>query len=111
MTQKSTTIALLALATLVSNFGSNAFANDDGSGKFAACVQTNGGTLPALTADQKAAKKDCWQNNSDDKAKVKECVQALNLPQPDAKTQAAIKTCRADWKSKKGNSDENSSNG
>jgi hypothetical protein len=105
MTQKTITTALLALATLVSSFGMNAFANDDGSGKFSACVQNNGGTLPALTADQKAAKKDCWQSNSDDKAKVKECVQALNLPKPDAKTQAAIKTCKAEWKSK------NSSNG
>jgi hypothetical protein len=94
---KKTMIILSTLATIGLSFGPGAFANEDAHGKFSSCVQQNGGTLPNLTADQRAAKKDCWKNNSDDKAKAKECIDALNLPKPDAKTQAAIKTCRQNW--------------
>jgi hypothetical protein len=99
MTPKSIAAALLSLAPLALSFGPSAFANNNvDHEKFEACVSQNGGMLPALTDDQKTAKSDCWKNNKNDKSAVKQCIQALNLPEPDAKTKAAIQTCRSESK-------------
>jgi hypothetical protein len=101
---KSLALALaLTITALGLSFGTGALADGGSSGQFASCVQTNGGTLPNLTAEQKTAKKDCWMNNQGDHDKAKQCIQALNLPQPDSKTEAAIKTCRANWKKNQSN--------